>query len=195
VIGRFDVSAWVCHWLRCGAECRVTFREAHRSRNNLPLWSKPWESVLESNRMPHTILTPNKAKGELYMYHNHFGDSKSTILVTPTKWLKVLDYSKNCIVWFKELNPRRRVYVEIPKPSRVELKCNQKRLGFWRNISDTREGFGISTFCAFKPGTDAPELPIKVQSSSFATNFANNFSNFLINNKNELKFPDRPSAL
>jgi hypothetical protein len=26
---------------------------------------------------------------------------------------------------FKELNPRRRVYVEIPKPSRVELKCSQ----------------------------------------------------------------------
>jgi hypothetical protein len=25
----------------------------------------------------------------------------------------------------KELNPRRRVYVEIPKPSRVELKCSQ----------------------------------------------------------------------
>jgi hypothetical protein len=24
----------------------------------------------------------------------------------------------------KELNPRRRVYVEIPKPSRVELKCS-----------------------------------------------------------------------
>jgi hypothetical protein len=28
-------------------------------------------------------------------------------------------------VWFKELNPRRRVYVEIPKPARVELKCSQ----------------------------------------------------------------------
>jgi hypothetical protein len=27
-------------------------------------------------------------------------------------------------LWFKELNPRRRVYAEIPKPSRVELKCN-----------------------------------------------------------------------
>jgi hypothetical protein len=27
-------------------------------------------------------------------------------------------------LWLKELNPRRRVYVEIPKPSRVELKCN-----------------------------------------------------------------------
>jgi hypothetical protein len=26
---------------------------------------------------------------------------------------------------FKELNPRRRVYVEIPNPSRVELKCSQ----------------------------------------------------------------------
>jgi hypothetical protein len=24
----------------------------------------------------------------------------------------------------KELNQRRRVYVEIPKPSQVELKCN-----------------------------------------------------------------------
>jgi hypothetical protein len=29
------------------------------------------------------------------------------------------------VVWIKELNPRRRVYVEIPKPSRVELKCSQ----------------------------------------------------------------------
>jgi hypothetical protein len=28
-------------------------------------------------------------------------------------------------VWIKELNPRRRVYVEIPKPARVELKCSQ----------------------------------------------------------------------
>jgi hypothetical protein len=36
----------------------------------------------------------------------------------------------------KELNPRRRVYVEIPKPSRVKPK---------RNISNTREGFGISS--------------------------------------------------
>jgi hypothetical protein len=26
---------------------------------------------------------------------------------------------------FKVLNPRRRVYVEIPRPSRVELKCSQ----------------------------------------------------------------------
>jgi hypothetical protein len=26
--------------------------------------------------------------------------------------------------WLKELNPRRGVYVEIPKPSRVELKCS-----------------------------------------------------------------------
>jgi hypothetical protein len=25
----------------------------------------------------------------------------------------------------KEVNQRRRVYVEIPKPSRVELKCSQ----------------------------------------------------------------------
>jgi hypothetical protein len=29
------------------------------------------------------------------------------------------------IFMLKELNPRRRVYVEIPKPSRVELKCSQ----------------------------------------------------------------------
>jgi hypothetical protein len=39
-------------------------------------------------------------------------------------------------MWFKELNPRRRVYVEIPKPSRVELRCN---------FRDTLQGFGIST--------------------------------------------------
>jgi hypothetical protein len=31
------------------------------------------------------------------------------------------------ISWFKELNPRRRVYVEIPKPARVELKCSQNQ--------------------------------------------------------------------
>jgi hypothetical protein len=30
----------------------------------------------------------------------------------------------------KELNPRPRVYVEIPKPSRVELKCSQNLRGF-----------------------------------------------------------------
>jgi hypothetical protein len=30
----------------------------------------------------------------------------------------------------KELNPRRRVYVEIPIPSRVELKCSQNAEGF-----------------------------------------------------------------
>jgi hypothetical protein len=27
------------------------------------------------------------------------------------------------MIWLKELNPRRRVYAEIPKPSRVEIKC------------------------------------------------------------------------
>jgi hypothetical protein len=31
---------------------------------------------------------------------------------------------------FKELNPRRRVYVEIPKPLRVVLKCSQNTEGF-----------------------------------------------------------------
>jgi hypothetical protein len=33
-------------------------------------------------------------------------------------------------IQFKELNPRQRVYVmyvEIPKPSRVELKCSQNQ--------------------------------------------------------------------
>jgi hypothetical protein len=30
----------------------------------------------------------------------------------------------------KELNPRCQVYVEIPKPSRVELKCSQNAEGF-----------------------------------------------------------------
>jgi hypothetical protein len=29
------------------------------------------------------------------------------------------------VTLLKELNPRRRVYVEIPKPVRVELKCSQ----------------------------------------------------------------------
>jgi hypothetical protein len=37
---------------------------------------------------------------------------------------------------FKELNPRRRVYVEIPKPSRVELKCSQ-------NLKALAEGFDV----------------------------------------------------
>jgi hypothetical protein len=46
---------------------------------------------------------------------------------------------------FKELNPRWRVYVEIPKPARVELKCSQNPEGFYVIFSDTREGFGIST--------------------------------------------------
>jgi hypothetical protein len=52
-----------------------------------------------------------------------------------TVWWATIIY-KIVEVGFKELNPRQRVYVEIPKPSRVELKCN---------LSDTREGFGIST--------------------------------------------------
>jgi hypothetical protein len=30
--------------------------------------------------------------------------------------------------WIKELNSRRRVYVEIPKPARVELKCSQNQM-------------------------------------------------------------------
>jgi hypothetical protein len=31
-----------------------------------------------------------------------------------------------CIMFIvKKLNPRRRVYAEIPQPSRVELKCSQ----------------------------------------------------------------------
>jgi hypothetical protein len=33
-------------------------------------------------------------------------------------------------VIIKELNPRRRVYVEIPKPSRVEQKCSHNAEGF-----------------------------------------------------------------
>jgi hypothetical protein len=49
--------------------------------------------------------------------------------------------TRTCIL--KELNPRRRVYVEVPKPSKVELKCSQNAEGFWRNFSGTREGFGI----------------------------------------------------
>jgi hypothetical protein len=43
----------------------------------------------------------------------------------------------------KELNPRRRVYVEIPKPSRVQsynvVKCS------FDVILATPDGFGIST--------------------------------------------------
>jgi hypothetical protein len=35
-----------------------------------------------------------------------------------------------------KLNPRRRVYVEIPKPSRVELKCSQ-------NPEVLAEGFDV----------------------------------------------------
>jgi hypothetical protein len=31
------------------------------------------------------------------------------------------------VLVFKELNPRRKVYVEIPKPARVELKCSLPR--------------------------------------------------------------------
>jgi hypothetical protein len=31
---------------------------------------------------------------------------------------------KSVPTWVKELNPRRKVYVEIPKPSRVEPKCS-----------------------------------------------------------------------
>jgi hypothetical protein len=38
-------------------------------------------------------------------------------------------------VQFKELNLRRRVYVEIPKPSRVELKCSQNPRRLKNNIN------------------------------------------------------------
>jgi hypothetical protein len=38
-----------------------------------------------------------------------------------------LYYNTNyAVVWFKELNPRRRVYVEIPKPSRVLVSQHSK---------------------------------------------------------------------
>jgi hypothetical protein len=38
----------------------------------------------------------------------------------------VLQPGNSCpVVGLKELNPRRRVYVEIPKPARVQLKCSQ----------------------------------------------------------------------
>jgi hypothetical protein len=37
---------------------------------------------------------------------------------------------------FKELNPSRRVYVEIPKPARVELRCSQ-------NPEALTEGFDV----------------------------------------------------
>jgi hypothetical protein len=34
-------------------------------------------------------------------------------------------YDVTNVSWFKELNPRRRVYVKIPKPARVSLKLRQ----------------------------------------------------------------------
>jgi hypothetical protein len=39
----------------------------------------------------------------------------------------VLEKYEKVSLRLKELNPRRRVYVEIPKPSRVELKCQNQR--------------------------------------------------------------------
>jgi hypothetical protein len=46
-----------------------------------------------------------------------------------------------CILFsrFRELNPSRRVYAEIPKPSRVELKCNQNP----RRYEALAEGFDV----------------------------------------------------
>jgi hypothetical protein len=38
--------------------------------------------------------------------------------------LNYLTHYPSEYLWIKELKPRRRIYVEIPKPSRVELKCN-----------------------------------------------------------------------
>jgi hypothetical protein len=39
---------------------------------------------------------------------------------------KTMYMKKNMVkCGLKELNQRRRVYVEIPKPARVELKCSQ----------------------------------------------------------------------
>jgi hypothetical protein len=46
-------------------------------------------------------------------------------------------------VWLKELNPRRRVYVEIPKPARVELKCSQNPQTYHRY------NFPNSFYCTF----------------------------------------------
>jgi hypothetical protein len=60
-----------------------------------------------------------------FHFHETFHFLKTTI------WVVI------CATFFlKELNLRLRVYVEIAKPSRVELK---------HDFSDTRECFGIST--------------------------------------------------
>jgi hypothetical protein len=39
------------------------------------------------------------------------------------------------LILFKELSPRWRVYVEIPRPSRVELKCKPKVLSLPGRVS------------------------------------------------------------
>jgi hypothetical protein len=41
------------------------------------------------------------------------------------RWCNCSSHWGNHASLFKELNPRRRVYVERPKPARVELKCSQ----------------------------------------------------------------------
>jgi hypothetical protein len=41
----------------------------------------------------------------------------------PEAYLEIREFDQ--CAGIKELNPRRRVYVEIPIPSRVELKCSQ----------------------------------------------------------------------
>jgi hypothetical protein len=43
---------------------------------------------------------------------------------TPIHVLLVFEVHDLVWAWFKELNPRRRVYVQIPKPSMAQLKCN-----------------------------------------------------------------------
>jgi hypothetical protein len=93
-------------WYMCEACTRAYVKYQNMHCNGAVTWKKG-DPV---NMLIHSFSTLSVAKIWLEFEFIHW------------KFLIVIFVMVLVDFWFKELNPRQRVYVEIPKPSRVELK-------------------------------------------------------------------------
>jgi hypothetical protein len=101
------------YWLSCTLHCYIGVFFLKR----IPITSTGREkNVFSLNLMRCGLETTMPPYGRIFTLATN-SDPRHTF---PGKWRTM-----HASAEFKELNPRPRVYVEIPKPSRVELKCSQ----------------------------------------------------------------------
>jgi hypothetical protein len=105
--------------------------------------SKKAEIVTEMPKKSR-LSTSDRKIYQQYRSGNVHNASTTLVLYSGIKnskrWILVfIAFCEDSLHLFKELNLRRsNIYVEIPKPSRVELKCSQNLRGFWYlNIDPT----------------------------------------------------------